>query len=141
MEFRELGLGERSRVNSFYKLTSYKRPVSGDDRVFVAEDGDEIHGAVRVESKSGVQVLRGMYMHPESVRKGIGTKLLSHIEPILAETDSYCIPFDHLFGFYGQAGFSQVAPENAPSFLAERIQKYFGEGKRVAIMHRQRGYE
>lgn len=136
MDCRELGHQERPRVNEFYQLTTYKRPVSGEDRVFVAEEGGTILGAVRIEKKDGVQVLRGMYMHPDHVRSGIGSVLLEHIEPVLAETDSYCIPFDHLFGFYGQARFNNIPTEEAPAFLSERIQKYMEEGKQVAIMHR-----
>ena len=139
MEFRELGAGERPRVNEFYQLTTYKRPVSGEDRVFIAENGGSILGAVRVEAKAGVQVLRGMHMHPEHVRTGIGSGLLGYIEPVLARSASYCIPYDHLFDFYGKARFKHIATDTAPQFLTERIQKYFLEGKTVAIMHRHAG--
>jgi predicted N-acetyltransferase YhbS len=60
-------------------------------------------------------VLRGMYVHPEHIGKGIGSGLLKAIEPVLAETNSYCIPFDHLFDFYGKAGFSRIEPNDAPA--------------------------
>lgn len=92
MKFRELDVDERPKVNAFYQLTTYKRPVSDADRVFVAEQAASLYGAVRIERSEGVQVLRGMYMHPDHVRKGIGRKLLLAIEPVLAETDAFCIP-------------------------------------------------
>jgi GNAT superfamily N-acetyltransferase len=139
MEFRELDLPERPKVNAFYQLTTYKRPVSGSDRVFVAEDNDIIYGAVRIESSSGVQVLRGMYMHPDHVRKGIGQQLLKAIEPVLSKTDSFCIPRDHLFDFYGRAGFQVIEPNDAPPFLNERLAGYIKEGLPVAIMYRPEG--
>lgn len=139
MEFRELALRERPKVNVFYQLTTYKRPVSGSDRVFVAEDNDIIYGAVRIESMSGVQVLRGMYIHPDHVRTGIGQQLLEEIEPVLSETDSYCIPRDHLFDFYGKAGFQVIEPDHAPPFLYERLAGYITEGLPVAIMYRSQG--
>ena len=139
MKFRELEPEERPKVNAFYRLTTYRRPVSGSDRVFVAEDPDRIYGAVRIEAKDGVQVLRGMYMHPDYVRQGIGRRLLGAIESPLSKTESYCIPRDHLFGFYGRASFKVIEQHEAPSFLSERLASYIAEGLPVAIMHRPRG--
>lgn len=139
MIFRELELSERPKVNAFYRLTTYKRPISGSDRVFVAENADMIFGAVRIESTSGVQVLRGMYMHPDHVRQGIGKQLLKAIEPALSATESFCIPRDHLFDFYGRAGFKVIESDNAPAFLSERLAGYIDEGLPVAIMYRPEG--
>lgn len=139
MKFRELELEERLKVNAFYQLTTYKRPVSGSDRVFVAEDPDKIYGAVRIEAKDGVQVLRGMYMHPDYVRQGIGRRLLEAVEPTLSKTESYCIPRDDLFDFYGRAGFRVIDQHEAPTFLSKRLASYIAEGLPVAIMHRPRG--
>jgi N-acetylglutamate synthase-like GNAT family acetyltransferase len=139
MKFRELAPSERPKVNAFYQLTTYKRPVSESDRVFVAEDSGMIYGAVRIESTDGVQVLRGMYMHPDYMRQGIGRKLLKAIEPSLSQTESFCIPRDHLFNFYGRAGFNVIDQHEAPSFLAKRLAGYIDEGLPVAIMHRSRG--
>lgn len=139
MNFREIEPSERHRVNAFYQLTTYKRPVSGSDRVFVAEDADMIYGAVRIESADGVLVLRGMYMHPDYVRQGIGGQLLTAIEPPLSRTESYCIPRDHLFDFYGRAGFKVIDQREAPPFLSTRLASYIDEGLPVAIMHRPTG--
>ena len=139
MKFRELESSERPKVNAFYQLTTYKRPVSGSDRVFVAEDAGMIYGAVRIESADGVQVLRGMYMHPDYVRQGIGRRLLKAIEPPLSQSESFCIPRNHLFSFYGRAGFKVIDQQEAPSFLSKRLASYIDEGLPVAIMHRPQG--
>ena len=136
MKFRELLPEERVRVSEFYKSTSYKRPVSEHDRVFAAEKSGSIIGAVRIEFREGVQVLRGMYMHPDQIRKCIGSQLLYSIQPSLAQTDAYCIPGGHLLDFYSKIGFKHIQPEAAPSFLAERLNRYLLEGKDVAIMFR-----
>ena len=136
MKFRELEVAERPKVNEFYQLTTYKRPVSDSDRVFVAEEAGYIYGAVRIEFLEGVQVLRGMYMHAGHLRKGIGQRLLQAIEPVLAKAESFCIPRDHLFDFYGRAGFRVIEPGDAPGFLAERLESYINEGLPVAIMCR-----
>ena len=84
-------------------------------------------------------MLRGMYMHPDRMRQGIGSGLLAHIKPILADTESYCIPGAHLLDFYGQADFRQISFDAAPGFLVERIRGYLDEGKDVVIMHRATG--
>jgi N-acetylglutamate synthase-like GNAT family acetyltransferase len=139
INYRELELAERQKVNDFYQLTTYKRPVSPADRVFVAEDEGTFYGAVRVERNQDSQVLRGMYMHPEHIGKGMGSALLKAIEPVLAETNSYCIPLDHLFSFYGKAGFCRIETNDAPEFLRDRLESYFQEGKSVAIMYRSAG--
>lgn len=139
MNFTELEPSDRPRVNAFYQLTTYKRPVSRSDRVFVAEDADMIYGAARIESVDGVQVLRGMYMSPDYVRQGFGGQLLSAIEPALSETESYCIPRDYLFDFYGRAGFKVIEQGEAPLFLSTRLASYIDEGLPVAIMHRPKG--
>ena len=139
MKFRELDLSERPKVNAFYQLTTYKRPVSDSDRVFVAEDAGIIYGAVRIENTDGVQVLRGMYMHPDYMRQGIGSQLLKAIEPPLSETESFCIPRDHLFDFYGKAGFYVIDQHEAPSFLSKRLAGYIDEGLPVGVMRRSRG--
>ena len=139
MKFRELAPKERPAVNAFYQLTAYKRPVSGADRVFVAQHRDTIYGAVRIESADGVQVLRGMYMHPDYVRQGIGRQLLQAIEPSLSQTNAFCIPRDHLYDFYGRVGFKVIDPSKAPDFLAERLANYIDEGLPVAIMQRPKG--
>jgi predicted N-acetyltransferase YhbS len=139
MNYRELELAEQPKVIDFYQLTTYKRPISPSDRVFVAEDGETLYGAVRIERSQDVQVLRGMYVHPEHIGKGIGSGLLKAIESVLAETNSYCIPLDHLFDFYGKAGFCRIEPNDAPGFLENRLESHFQEGKSVAIMYRSAG--
>lgn len=139
MEFRELDITERPLVNAFYQKTTYKRQVSPHDRVFVAINAGTILGATRIELADNVQVLRGMYMHPEHIRLGIGSRLLRHVEPVLGQSPSYCIPADHLLDFYGKVGFTVIAPEKAPGFLASRHETYSREGKSVAIMYRPPG--
>lgn len=50
--------------------------------------------------------------------------------------ECYCIPYVHLVRFYGPAGFVEVAPASAPSFLAERMADYRRRGLNVTIMCR-----
>ena len=78
-------------------------------------------------------------MHPNHARKGIGKELLPAIERELCTTDSFCIPRDHLFDFYGRAGFKVVDPKSAPSFLSDRLASYVEEDFPVAIMYRPEG--
>ncbi|MEM8563962.1 MAG: GNAT family N-acetyltransferase [Pseudomonadota bacterium] len=139
MNFRELDIAERDKVVAFYELTSYRRPISNSDRVFVADNADRILGVARIEGASGVQVLRGMYIHPDFTRQGIGTRLLKATVPTLSETNSFCIPRDHLCDFYSGAGFRVIDPDDAPDFLSERLATYLKEGLSVAIMQRTPG--
>lgn len=139
MQYRELEIDERAKVDEFYQLTAYRRPVSSEDKVYIAEENSEIYGAVRIELRENVQVLRDMYIHPEHTLKGIGSQLLFSVEPCLSKTESYCIPLDYLVVFYGKIGFKHIEPHQVPEFLSKRIESYFEEGKKVIIMHRTKG--
>ena len=76
---------------------------------------------------------------PESRGQGVGRQLFTAIEPSLSQSESYCIPRDHLFDFYGRAGFKVIDRREAPPFLSTRLASYIDEGLPVAIMHRPKG--
>ena len=119
--------------------------VVGRDSVAVIDAGstrqvgESLWRAVRQVTNLPVEHLILTHMHPDHVRQGIGSQLLTAIEPALSQTESFCIPRDHLFSFYGRSGFRVIDQNEAPSFLSERLASYIDEGLPVAIMYRSRG--
>ena len=116
MKFRELGqVSERPKVNAFYQLTTYKRPVAGSDRVFVAEDADyDLRSGTHRKLLDGVQVLRGMYMHPDHVRtrhRKAAYWLAIEPDPLASNRVISAYPGITYFDFYGRAGFQVVEPQ------------------------------
>ncbi len=134
---RELENEEIYKVNDFYKLTEYKRIIDQEERVFVVESEGSIVGAVCIEKRENINVLRGMYILPELKGKKIGSTLLTFIEPFISESYTYCIPYRNLIRFYEQIGFVVIAEiEKIPVFLHSRCNNYLPNGLDVVIMHR-----
>jgi predicted N-acetyltransferase YhbS len=112
------------QVRDFYRRTGYAGEVQTDDRVFVAVEGDQWLGIVRLVVEHGVTVLRGMRVLGTHQRRGVGRELLRGTCDALDGQPCYCLPFAHLTGFYGEAGFREIDAADAPPFLAERLADY-----------------
>jgi predicted N-acetyltransferase YhbS len=124
------------RIAAFYRTTGYGGGVSADDITFAATAEGRLVGAVRLCKEAGVTVLRGMQVDPAFQRQGIGRMLLRHCLPHLDGGVAYCLPYVHLAGFYGEAGFVPAAPAMLPPFLAERLAGYLRKGQAVIAMRR-----
>jgi GNAT superfamily N-acetyltransferase len=128
------GLAE---IAEFYRYVGYGAGVSSADLTLAARVGRRLAGAVRLCEEGGVIVLRGMHVAPEFQRQGIGHKLLSRCVPWLERHAAYCLPYEHLRGFYGYAGFKPAPSNMLPPFLAARLAGYQLAGQRVLAMRRQ----
>ena len=139
MEIFEVDESFRDGLNLFYREQGYHSGWSNAERAFIATNNDEIVGSVKVETCNEVSILRGMYITKEYQGKGLGTAFINHIEPILNETVSYCIPFSHLGKFYGQIGFQSINPDSFPMSLVQRYRGYEKHGYKIIAMRRERG--
>jgi GNAT superfamily N-acetyltransferase len=94
---------------------------------------------VRLAPEHGTPVLRGMQVHPDHRRQGVGSKLLARISEELGESSCYCIPYAHLVQFYSQIGFDVIEITLAPPFLKERLESYQARGDRrkYLLMHKR----
>jgi predicted N-acetyltransferase YhbS len=128
--------GDVGRARDAYEHWGYHGGVLPSDCVFLAERGGDLVGVVRLSNEEGVQMLRGMQIAPQERRRGTGTRLLHALVERLSDSVCYCVPFSHLVGFYGQAGFEEIPLGDAPLFLVERIARYRDEGHVVTLMRR-----
>lgn len=128
--------GERNEVRNFYNAVGYGGGVSDTDITFAAKLNGRVLGAVRLCDEAGLTVLRGMQVDPGYQRQGIGRSLLHHCTAYLDRGAAYCLPYQHLVGFYGRAGFVLAQPETLPRFLAERLAAYALSGQRTLAMQR-----
>ena len=103
-------------AEAIYREWRYRGGIQPEDGLVVADDG-------------------GMRVQPDYQRGGIGTRMLRLFVQQL-DDDCFCVPYAHLLGFYGQAGFRELPRGDAPPFLAERARGYEAEGLEVAIMRR-----
>lgn len=129
----ETGLAQ---VRTFYEQVGYGGGVSEADTVLAASAGERIVGAVRLCKEHGVIVLRGMYVAPDCQRQGVGRALLTGCLPWLDRGEAFCLPYDHLIGFYREAGFEPAASNALPPFLRARLEGYLAKGQRVLGMRR-----
>ena len=122
-------LDEHSRVLSIYA-------IDPADTVWLAEDGEDSVGIVRVAAEQGTLVLRGMRIVEHARRQRLGTRMLEAIAAWLGDRECYCVPYPHLVNFYGQIGFNVLEPAVAPKFLAERVAEYRRSGQEAILMRR-----
>lgn len=127
---------ELARLRAFYDEVGYGGGVRDTDLAFTATTDGRIVGAVRLCEEAGVIVLRGMHVAPAWQRQGIGRALRAACIPWLDRGEAFCLPYDHLAGFYGEAGFTPAPLETLPRFLAERLEGYLSKGQRVLAMRR-----
>ena len=136
MQIIEADKSIRSDLNVFYVEQGYHSDWSTIERAFVAMGNNNIIGSVKVEKSNGISILRGMYISNEFQGRNLGTQLIKHIEPILNETISYCMPFSHLEKFYAQIGFIKVNLCKYPDYLRQRYRSYEKEGYKIIPMMR-----
>lgn len=124
-------------INAFYRLDGYDSPIDPEDVIVLAEDRNQLCGAVRLLAEEDVLVLRGMRVAMPFQRQGIGTKMLEAVGHLLGSRECYCIPYPYLRDFYAQIGFQEIEPSLAPDFLAKRLALYRQQlGLNVIIMRR-----
>jgi GNAT superfamily N-acetyltransferase len=127
------GLAE---ISEFYRRVGYGAGVSAADLTLAARVDGRLAGALRLCEEGGVIVLRGMQVAPECQRRGVGHALLARCLPWLDRGEAYCLPYDHLAGFYGRAGFKPAPSNTLPPFLGARLAGYRLAGRRVLAMRR-----
>ena len=124
---------EYDKVRELYLACNYNGGVQDNGIVVIAEE-DELIGAVRLCTEHGVKMLRGMQINSAHRRKGTGTLMLKFLHENFDMTDCYCIPYKHLKTFYGQIGFEEISPAEAPGFLCERLEEYLNRGLDMIVM-------
>jgi len=87
---------------------------------WVAEDDGRLLGVMGIQDKGEVALVRHAYVAPGAQRKGVGTRLLRHIEglagkPVLIGTWSDA---EWAIGFYLKNGYTLVARDDKDALLA-----------------------
>ena len=130
---------ERDAVAAFYRAQDYPTTLRPLDAPIIAEDDGRRCGVFRLCIENDILVLRGMRVREDLRRQGIGTRMLHAAVPIIGERVCFCIPFRHLREFYGQIGFVEIPPDEAPPFLRERCAAYVQHGTDAIITRRPGG--
>ncbi|HEX8785991.1 MAG TPA: GNAT family N-acetyltransferase [Telluria sp.] len=136
IEIAEASASGRQAVAQLYAQAGYGAPIEAGDRVMVATLEGQLVGAVRLCCEHGVMVLRGMQVRNGFQRLGIGSRLLEACLPWLDRGVVFCLPYAHLTGFYGAAGFEVLGADGLPAFLAQRLDRYLAQGQNVVAMRR-----
>lgn len=126
-------INEYPEILTHYEACNYHGGVHDTDKIVIAVDGQVI-GAVRICFEHGIKVLRGMQIKPALQKKGIGSAMLKFLADHLDMDGCYCLPYKHLKLFYGAIGFEEISIEDAPEFLAERLEKYLSSGHNEMVI-------
>jgi GNAT superfamily N-acetyltransferase len=89
VQIRVAGPSDFDCVQEAYARFDYMRPIRGDDTIWLAEDGDEVVGVVRIAREEGVLVLRGMRVVDRMQNRGIGTRMLQAVAAWLGERECF----------------------------------------------------
>lgn len=101
------------------------------------QTGQPLVAALRLSPLGDDYLLRSMCVAAEQRRQGIGQQFLQALQPVLTVHRVYCFPFSHLIAFYQQAGFTLIAPEDAPPGIADKFLRYLNNGKDICLMQHQ----
>lgn len=130
----EAAKAEHADVAAFYTECGYMSGFGASDTVLVAELKGSIVGVARLCPDQGVVVLRGMQVHPDFKRQGIGQSLLNNCMARVGTSQCYCIPWRHLERFYASAGFEHCDTSAVPEFLSARYSRYLKDELDVILM-------
>ena len=128
---------EHDALTALYRRWGYRAGIAPGSIVYAAMLDGQTVGLVRRTIEEGVSMLRGMFIHPEFRRRGIGAELLAGFVADLPDVDCLCVPFTHLVSFYGRGGFAVIPETAAPAFLLERLGRYRAEGHDMLVMRRR----
>jgi GNAT superfamily N-acetyltransferase len=127
---------EHDVLTALYRTWGYRAGIAPDSIVYAATLDGQTVGLVRRTIEEGVTMLRGMFIHPEFRRRGVGAELLAGFVADLPDVDCLCVPFTHLVSFYGRGGFAVIPETSAPDFLRARLGLYRAEGHEMLVMRR-----
>ena len=122
-------------VKQFYVDRQYGGSLNESAIVCVALQAQALVGVVQLCPEAGYWALRGMQIHTDFQRLGIGSNLL-HLATELLDQSCYCIPWSHLERFYQQVGFQKIGVEQAPVEVGDRYLGYTNQGLDVILMQR-----
>ncbi|MEH6343478.1 MAG: GNAT family N-acetyltransferase [Bermanella sp.] len=126
--------GENFRaVNRFYRSQKHKGSASGDERVFVIYQNEDIMAAVRLVPYQGYYWLRSLYVSSELRGLKLGSQLLTRVQQCI-ELPIYCFPYPHLLSFYQQAQYQLLEPMQMPESLQQLYKRYSGKGTAIICM-------
>jgi len=115
---------EHHQIQNFYDSVGDFSTVSEGDLCLMAEQDNVLIGVVRRCIEEDQYVLRGMSVHPEHQRKGIGKKLFAEFEKLVSEKTCWCVARDDLDVFYNRIGFQKIELEALPSPLQRKVRAF-----------------
>jgi N-acetylglutamate synthase-like GNAT family acetyltransferase len=137
MTIREATVDEHPAILNLYRVCGYSGGIAGQDLIVIALNQNDIVGAVRICLENGINVLRGMQIHPAFRHQQIGSYMLKFLSENKDLRNCYCLPYNHLKSFYGRIGFKEIKQIDAPDFLVERLNNYIKSGHyHIIIMKR-----
>lgn len=126
-------------AKQFYKQANYHSHVGKGDEVYVLRDSlnnKRIVAAVRLVKSDQYLILRSMVVLPNYQRQGLGSILLQGLEAFLGHRECWCYPFEWLDSFYSQINFKAYEIEAAPPHIANNLNRYRQQGRKLILMRR-----
>ena len=103
----------------YMPLDELEKEIAHGVKFWVAEDNDRLLGVMGIQDKGEVALVRHAYVRPDLQRKGVGTKLLRHVEGLTSKPVLIGTWADATWAidFYGRNGFSLVTGKEKDALL------------------------
>lgn len=137
LEFKQADHYTLPRVKHFYKLNDMRAQAPKGDLIFTASLNTKLVAALRLHPVNSAFLLRSMCVSADLRHQGIGSQLLHHLQSQLDSIECYCFPYSHLQSFYKQAGFILYSADDSPEPIADKFNRYLGNGKDICLMKHQ----
>jgi N-acetylglutamate synthase-like GNAT family acetyltransferase len=127
-------------IRQFYVSEGYNAKLLPHEKIICLIEQGIVIGACRLNKEEGAFVLRGLYIHKDHRRKGLGTRLVNRVIEELGTEPCYCLPHYSSEEFYESVGFIRIPPDQSPRHLRERYLMYIDQGLKVVMMKRKPTY-
>lgn len=126
----------RYQLNRFYKRNGHRGKATASHQAWWLEQDGAIVAALRLEPFPWGHLLRGMWVATEQRGQGLGTHLLTLLQPQLTTRDCFCLPYRPQLDFYHRNGFID-AQNDAPSALRQQYRHYLARGEHLGLLRYQ----
>lgn len=122
MEIQLLAGEDLAAANRIYASIGFAPSDPQKDRTFGLVDDDQLTGLGRLQFREDALELGGFWIAEHARGGGLARLLVEHVlQQLKPGQEAWCVPFEHLLGFYRGFGMVDAPPEAAPPGIRAKL--------------------